>query len=144
MAAEQSYKTHRRYVPIYHFGVLPILYINVVAQLLYLNKYRTLFKAWMVLVAIALAILATVVRSMTARVQDRVIRLEERMRLATLLPPETRSRINDLTTRQLVSLRFASDEEIPGLVQRCLAGELTDGEQIKKEIKTWRPDHLRH
>ena len=143
MAAKQSFKTHRRYVPLYHFFALPALYVNIFAQLLYFNKYRTLFKAWMVVVAIALAILAQVVRSMMARVQDRVIRLEERTRLASVLPPELRGRIGELTPRQLVSLRFASDEELTGLVQRCLAGEFTGGEQIKKEIKTWRADNLR-
>jgi hypothetical protein len=143
MPKEQSYKTHRRYVPMYHFIALPILTVNVFAQLLYFNKYRTPYKAWMVIVAIALAILAWVARSMTARVQDRVIRLEERMRLASVLSPELSSRIYELTPRQLVSLRFAPDEELPGLVQRCLSGELTEGEQIKKAITNWRPDNLR-
>jgi hypothetical protein len=143
MPKEQTYKTHRRYVPLYHFVALPILILNVFAQLLYFNKYRTLFKAWMVIVAIALAILAWVAREMTARVQDRVIRLEERMRLTSVLPPELSSRINELTPRQLVSLRFAPVEELPDLVRRCLSGELKGGEQIKREIVAWRADHLR-
>ncbi len=143
MAAEQTYKTHRRYIPIFHFFVEPVLILNVVAQLLYFIKYRTLYKAWMVAVALALAILAFYARYMVARVQDRVIRLEERIRLASLLPAELRERINDLSTPQLVALRFASDEELPGLAQRCLNGELTKGDQIKREIRTWRPDYAR-
>jgi len=143
MATEQTYKSHRKYIPVFHFFVEPVLLLNVFAQLLYLNKYRTLYKAWMVVVAIALAIVPFAARYMMARVQDRVIRLEERMRLASLLPAEARGRINDLTTPQLVALRFASDEEVAGLAQRCLSGELTKGEQIKKEIKTWRPDYAR-
>lgn len=141
--AEQTYKTHRRYSPLFHFFVEPVLVANVVAQILYLNKYRTFYKAWMVVVAVALAVFAFFARYMVAKVQDRVIRLEERMRLASLLPAEARGRINDLTTRQLVALRFASDEELPGLAQRCLKGELTKGDEIKKEIKAWRPDNAR-
>ncbi len=143
MAAEQTYKSHRKYIPVFHFFVEPVLLLNVIAQLLYLNKYRTLYKAWMVVVAIALAVLPFIARYMVARVQDRVIRLEERMRLASLLPAEVRGRIDDLTTPQLVALRFASDEELPALAQRCLSGELTNGEQIKKEIRSWRSDYAR-
>jgi len=143
MAAEQTYKSHRKYLPVFHFFVEPVLLLNVIAQLLYLNKYRTLYKAWMVVVAIALAVLPFVARYMVARVQDRVIRFEERMRLASLLPVEVRGRIDDLTTPQLVALRFASDDELPALAQRCLSGELTKGEQIKKEIRSWRPDYAR-
>jgi uncharacterized protein DUF6526 len=143
MAAEQTYKSHSKYIPVFHFFVEPVLLLNVVAQILYLNKYRTLYKAWMVIVAIALAVLPFVARYMVARVQDRVIRLEERMRLASLLPAEVRGRIDDLTVPQLVALRFASDDEVAGLAQRCLNGELTKGDQIKKEIRTWRPDNVR-
>lgn len=143
MAAEQTYKSHRKYIPIFHFFVEPVLLLNVIAQLLYLNKYRTLYKAWMVVVAIALAALPFVARYMVARVQDRVIRLEEKMRLASLLPADMRGRIDDLSMPQLVALRFASDEEVAALAQRCLSGELTKGDQIKKEIKTWRADNVR-
>jgi hypothetical protein len=141
--AEQTYKTHRRYLPVFHFFVEPALILNVVAQLLYFNKDRTLYRAWTAVVAAALAVLVFVARYMVARVQERVIRLEERMRLESIAPAEMRGRINDLTMRQLVALRFASDEELPGLAARCLSGELESGEQIKKAIKTWRPDNAR-
>ena len=143
MAAEQTYKSHRKYIPVYHFFVEPVLLLNIIAQVLYFNKYRTLYKAWMVVVAVAIAILPFAARYMMAKVQDRVIRLEERMRLVSLLPAEVRGRINDLSIPQLVALRFASDEEVAGLAQRCLSGELTKGDQIKREIKTWRPDYAR-
>ena len=143
MAAEQTYKTHRRYIPLFHFFVEPVLILNVVAQLFYFYRYRTLYEAWMVVIATALAVFVFIVRYMVARVQDRVIRLEERMRLASVVPAEMHGRINDLTMRQLVALRFASDEELPDLAVRCLNGELKGGEQIKKEIKTWRPDNAR-
>ena len=93
--------------------------------------------------AVALAVYANFPRFMAARVQDRVIRLEERMRLGRLLPEELHERIEELTPSQLVALRFASDEEVPGLARRIFDGELTKNDQIKKEISTWRPDYLR-
>lgn len=141
--AEQTYKSHRRYLPLYHFFVEPVLFLNIVAQMMYFNRYRTLFKAWMVVVAIALFVLSWMARSMALKAQDRVIRLEERLRLATVLPAELRDRINELTPGQLVALRFAPDEELTGLVQRCLSGELTKSDQIKREIGTWRADTVR-
>jgi hypothetical protein len=138
--AEQSYKSHRRYLPIYHFFVEPVLFLNIIAQLMYFYRYRTLFKAWMVIVAVALMVLAWTARSMAVKAQDRVIRLEERLRLASVLPAELRERINELRPSQLVALRFAPDEELTGLVERCLSGELAKSDQIKREIGTWRPD----
>jgi uncharacterized protein DUF6526 len=141
--AEQSFKSHRRYIPLYHFVALPILMLNVVAQVLYFLKYHTPYKLFMIVVALALAVIPFMLRTMIARVQDRVIRLEERLRLSNLLPTEMHARINDLTPGQLVGLRFAPDDEVVALTQRCMNGELTKGEQIKKEIKNWRPDNLR-
>jgi len=76
-------------------------------------------------------------------VQDRVIRLEERLRLERLLDPPLAARISELTTAQLVALRFASDEEVGGLVARVLEGELTGRKEIKRAIRSWRPDHER-
>lgn len=141
--AEQSFKSHRRYIPAYHFFALPVLILNVVAQVLYFFKYHTAYKLFMIVVAIALVVFAFATRYMVARVQDRVIRSEERLRLSNLLPVEMHAGINDLTAGQLVGLRFASDNEVVGLAQRCMSGELTKREQIKKEIKNWRPDNLR-
>lgn len=143
MASDQSYKSHRRYVPLYHFFAIPVLIVNVVVELIRLNKYHTIYKLWSVIVAVALVIVGFALRGMATRAQDRSIRLEERARLAALLPPDLRGRADDLTVSQLVGLRFASDEELPDLARRCLNGELTTGEQVKKEIKTWRPDSHR-
>lgn len=139
----QSYKSHRRYVPAYHFFALPILGINVIVEAVRLVRSPTLYHAWLVLLALALAVFAFFARVMAARVQDRVIRVEERMRLGRLLSEELHGRIEELRPQQLVALRFASDEELPGLTRRIFDGELTKAEQIKKEITTWRPDHLR-
>src|SRR6476469_6777901 len=103
--AEQSFKSHRRYIPLYHFVLLPILILNVVAQVLYFLKYHTPYKLFMIFVALTLALIPFSLRTMIATVQDRVIRLEERMRLSNLLPAEMHSRINDLTPGQLVGVR---------------------------------------
>ncbi len=139
----QSYESHRRYVPAYHFFALPVLLINIVVEAVRFGNNRTVYQFWLFVVALALGVFANAARAMVARVQDRVIRIEERTRLARLLPEELRGRIDELRPSHLVALRFASDEEVSGLTQRCLAGEFTKAEQIKKEIKTWRPDHLR-
>lgn len=139
----QSYKTHRRYVPAYHFFALPVVLLNVVVEIVRLVRSPTLYQGWLVVFALALAVFVNFARHMAARVQDRVIRLEERMRLGRLLPEELQSRIDEIRPSHLVALRFASDEELPDLARHCLDGELTSGEQIKKHIKTWRPDYLR-
>jgi len=139
----QSYKSHRRYIPVFHFFAVPVVVLNVIVEILRLNKYRTLYHLWGVLFALALAVFIFAARYMVARVQDRVIRLEERIRLGRLLPEELRGRIDEIRPSHLVALRFASDEELPDLARRCLAGELARAEQIKKEIRTWRPDNLR-
>lgn len=136
----QSYSSHRRYIPSYHFFVLPVLALNIFAALARLNKFRTPYKVWEVLVAVALAILAFEARSMAVRAQDRSIRIEERNRLAALLPEDVRGRIDELTKGQLIGIRFASDDEVPGLVQRCLDGELMTANQVKKAVTNWRPD----
>ena len=143
MARQQSFKSHRRYIPAYHFFVLPVLILNVVAQTLYFLKWHSPYKLFMIVVAIALVVLGFAARTMATRVQDRVIRLEERLRLSNLLPVEMHAGINDLTRGQLVGLRFASDDEVAGLAERCMTGELTKAEQIKREIKNWRADNLR-
>jgi len=139
----QSYQSHRRYVPAYHFFALPIIAINVIVETVRLAGSPTLYHAWLVLFAVALAVFVNFARFMAARVQDRVIRLEERMRLGRLLPEELRGRIEELRPPQLVALRFASDEEVPGLTRRIFDGELVKADQIKKEIRSWRPDYLR-
>ncbi len=139
----QSYESHRRYVPAYHFFALPVLLINIVVEAVRFGNNRTVYQFWLFVVALALGVFANAARAMVARVQDRVIRIEERMRLGRLLPEELRGRIDEIRPSHLVAMRFASDEELPELAQRCLKGELTKAEQIKKEIRTWRPDHLR-
>ena len=139
----QNYKNHPRLLPAFHFFVLPVLLLNV------LNEVR---RAWhnpsegalfIVVVAAALFTLAFLSRTQALTVQDRVIRLEMRLRLRQILPPELQARIQDLTHRQLVALRFASDAELPVLVREILDGKLTTGKEIKLRVKNWQGDWLR-
>lgn len=136
----QDYKSHRRYVPSFHFFVLPVLLGNIVVEGKRLYQYQTTYHVWLVVVAIALFIFAFAARGMAARAQDRVIRLEERLRLASLMSPEHLGKIGELTPAQLVALRFASDEEVPALAQRTMTGEFKSPEEIKKAVKNWRAD----
>lgn len=76
-------------------------------------------------------------------VQDRLIRLEERLRLESVLDEDMWHRIPELTTSQLIGLRFASDDELPGLVERTLNGEFSSRKAIKQAVRDWRPDHER-
>ena len=141
---EQTFEKHTRYVPGYHFVALPILLINFLFALY--ETYEQGFSKmslWNVLVALALALLAWYVRAKPVSVQDRIIRLEERLRLQEKLPAELRGRINEIPPKHLVGLRFASDEELPDLARRCINGEFKTPKEIKAAIKTWRPDHLR-
>jgi len=139
----QSYKTHARYLPAFHFFVVPVLAINVVNEMVRLWRLPTLGTAFQVVVAAALLTLAFLSRIQPLTAQDRVIRLEMRLRLRDALPPDLQARINDLSPRQLVALRFASDAELPDLVREVLDGRLTHSKEIKMRVRNWQPDWLR-
>jgi len=139
----QTYATHRQYIPLFHFVVFPILALNVLAQIYVLFRHPSVWGAWNILVAFALVAFAWTVRTMVTRSQDRIIRLEETLRMQRLLPADLQSRIGELRPGQLIGLRFCSDEELPELTRAVLNGELTGREDIKKRIKHWRSDTLR-
>ncbi len=139
---DQNYATHRQYIPWFHFVALPILTINVIVALVQLFRFPGLGTGWQVVVAVALALVAFATRTFATKNQDRVIRLEERLRLERCLPAELKSRIGELSTSQLVALRFCSDAEAPDLVRAALS-ESAGREDIKKRIKSWRPDFER-
>jgi hypothetical protein len=139
----QTYKTHRNF-PRYYFGVaVPAVLLALGLAIWSCYRRPALETAVPVALAVALATVLLAARVMANRVQDRVIRLEMRLRLREVLPPALQSRIGSLSTRQLVGLRFASDAELPTLVERCLAGELAGGEAVKREIRDWQGDYLR-
>jgi hypothetical protein len=138
----QTYANHVRWDPLFHFFVLPVFVLLALAGTVHFIWRPGLHSAFMFIVAVALAIAVLKIRLYALRVQDRVIRLEERQRLASLLPEPLRSRIPELTVGQLVGLRFASDAEVAKLVERALSEKLSQAD-IKKAIQTWRPDNLR-
>lgn len=139
----QTFASHRRFIPAFHFFVLPVLYINVVVVGYFLVRYPNLANFWRLLVAIALATGMSWLRFMPLRAQDRIIRLEERARLERVLPTDMRGRIGELTPSQLIAIRFAEDEEVADLTRRTLNGELKTPGEIKRAIRNWRSDHLR-
>ncbi len=139
---QQTYANHARFDPWFHFFLAPVLLITLVAIVVQLVRHPNPGSAWHVVVALALVVLAVKARTYALKAQDRVIRLEERLRLAALLPEPLRARIWELETRQLIGLRFASDAEIPALVERALNEKLTE-KQIKQAIQVWRPDYHR-
>jgi hypothetical protein len=139
----QTYANHRRFFPLYHYVALPILLANVVVAVAHAIRQPSAFNGWLVVLAIGLLSGLLALRASALIVQNRLIALEMRLRLATTLEPELRSRIPELHLRHLIGLRFAGDEELPDLVDRCLKGELATTDAVKREVKQWRPDYLR-
>ena len=145
----QTFANHTRFDPWFHFFLLPVFGLLLILSIIHFIAHitegglRDQFHA-VLLIVLALAFLVAVfkIRLYSLKVQDRVIRLEERLRLASLLPEPLRSRIPELTEGQLVALRFASDAELPKLAERALSEKLFPAD-IKKAIQTWRPDYWR-
>jgi len=139
----QTYKNHTRFFPLFHFFVAPVLLINFLLAIRRLYLQPSLSTTWGLVFAVALVGLALASRLMALTVQDRVIRLEMRLRMQQMLPPELCARIDDFTRQQLVALRFASDAELPDLVRDVLAGKLATPKAIKERVRTWTADYLR-
>jgi hypothetical protein len=140
---QQTFANHVRYLPFYHYFVVPVLGINALLKLWALTKGVSAASVWAATVAVAILLIGFAARVMALTVQDRLIRLEETMRMYRVLPQELHAEIPRLSRRQFVALRFAPDAELTGLVQRVRSGELTDSKAIKQAIDVWRPDELR-
>jgi Family of unknown function (DUF6526) len=142
--AEQSFSNHGKFFPLFHFFVVPVMVIN-----LFWSIYRLIVNgiSWegceQVLLALGLASGFLTARVMALKVQDRVIRLEERLRYERLLPADLKPRIGEFAVEQLVSLRFASDAELPALARKVLDEKMMERKAIKQLVKAWRPDYLR-
>src|SRR5215469_4937159 len=142
--SEQNLKNHGRFVPLYHFFVLPVLIGNFGTRVYFWVKGGFgLSHFFPILLAAALFLGILYARLFALAVQDRVIRLEERLRYERVLLEELRWRTDELTVNQFVSLRFASDDELPGLMKKVLEEKVTSRKAIKQMIKSWRPDNLR-
>ncbi len=142
-APAQDYGNHQKFVPAYHYVALPILLINLIYSGYVAVTSFSVGSVIAMFVAVALIIVALFARLFALGAQDRVIRLEERLRLPDLLPTEQQATIGELTTAQLIALRFASDGEVADLVATVCAEGIEDREVIKKRVKNWRPDHQR-
>jgi hypothetical protein len=138
----QNFSNHTRLDPPFHFFILPVFAITLIATVVHLVRRPGLHSAWLVVVMIAAMAVIFKIRLYSLKVQDRVIRLEERLRLASLLDAALRPRIAELTESQLVALRFASDAELPALAARALNEKLAAAD-IKKAVQQWRPDYWR-
>jgi uncharacterized protein DUF6526 len=140
--APQNFSHHTRWDPVFHFFILPVFAITLVMTIVHLVRRPELHSAWLIVVIIAAILAIFKIRMYALKVQDRVIRLEERLRLAALIDPALRNQIVVLTESQLVALRFASDAELAALAARAINEKLLAAE-IKKAIQTWRPDYWR-
>jgi hypothetical protein len=145
MPTPQTLKNHARFHPPFHFFLVPLLLLNLIFSI-----YATIhhwpvhahLHLWWIVMSIVLFLMAGLGRAYANKVQDRVIRLEERLRLAALLPAADRAHIDELSIKQLIALRFASDAELPALVHKTLTQNL-EPKAIKESITTWRPDYDR-
>ncbi len=141
-SSSQNFSHHVRWDPLFHFFVLPVFVISLVGSFVHLYRRPGLHSAWMTIVMIAALVAIFKIRLYPLKVQDRVIRLEERLRLMTVLDATLRPRIAELSEAQLIALRFASDAELPALAARALNEKLGRVE-IKKAIQEWRGDYWR-
>jgi Family of unknown function (DUF6526) len=142
--AEQSFANHGKFFPPFHFFVVPVMVMNFVGSIY--RWYVTGFSwggGWRVLLALGLLMGFLTARVMALKVQDRVIRLEERLRYERVLPADLKPRIEEFTVSQMVSLRFACDAELPGLARKVLDEKMNERKAIKRMVKTWKPDYLR-
>jgi hypothetical protein len=138
----QTFANHTRWDPPFHFFALPVFILLTIGTVVHFIWRPSLHSGLMFVVATALATAVMKSRLFALKLQDRVIRLEERLRLTALLPESLRSRIPELTEAQLVGLRFASDGEVAKLAERAMNEKLSQAD-IKKAIQTWRPDYCR-
>jgi hypothetical protein len=139
---QQNYANHGRRDPSFHLFIVPIAAISIIVAIVNLFRFPSFNSTWLVVVSIAAAVAVFKMRLYSLKVQDRVIRLEERYRLQQILSEPLRSRIPELTIGQLVALRFAPDAELPALVTRALNEKLSK-DDLKKSVAVWRPDFFR-
>ncbi len=143
MAETQSYKNHVRWHAPHHFILTPILLLNFIFAIVRLVQDFNVDRIAYLILAIGLIIMSVLVRINSLTVQNRLIKLEEQLRYERVLPKDLAEKARNLKTNQMIALRFASDEELPSLIERTLKGEFENPDQIKREIKNWRGDFLR-
>ena len=143
MAEQQNYKNHVRWHAPQHFVLTPILLVNFIYAIVRLIQDPNIDRAEFLLLAIGLVIMGVLVRINSLRVQDRLIRLEEKIRYEKVLPANLLPQTENLSRSQINALRFASDRELSTLVERVLKGEFQKPDEIKRAVTDWRGDYLR-
>jgi Family of unknown function (DUF6526) len=138
----QTLANHARFDPLFHLFALPVFLLLPFLAAANFVRHPSLHAGLLFVISVAAAVVVVKLRAYSLRVQDRVIRLEERLRLATLLPEPLRAHIPEFTEGQLIALRFSSDAELPKLAERALSEKLSPTD-LKKAIQTWRPDYWR-
>ncbi len=142
-APAQDYDNHRKFVPGFHAVAFGLLALNLIYSLYVAVTALSVDSVMALLLASALIMVMFYARIFALGAQDRVIRLEERLRLHDLLPPDQKDTIDKLTTAQLIGLRFASDGEVVALVEAVRTEGIEDRDEIKKRVTNWRADHQR-
>ena len=139
----QNFENHTRWHPTFHFFILPVMLINFFWAVVIFVTAPGWNSGWWIIVSVALLMLTTFVRTYSLKVQDRLIRLEEKLRYQQILSPALAQQTGNVTVRQTVALRFAADEELEELVNSVLSGKFVKTKDIKRAIKQWRADNLR-
>ena len=139
----QNFENHTRWHPAFHFFILPVMLINFFWAVVIFVKAPGWNAGWWIVVSLALVLLTTFVRTYSLKVQDRLIRLEEKLRYQQVLSPALAQQTSNLTVGQTVALRFAADEELEKLVDSVLSGKFVKTKDIKRAIKQWRADNFR-
>jgi len=138
----QSLKNHARFDPLYHFLLFAVVLLNLVYACFHLYRQPSLSSGWYLVLSVVVIVPLLKLRQYPLRVQDRIIRLEERLRLQALAPAEWHTQIYRLSEDQLIGLRFAADDEVVALAKQALEEKL-NRKQIKERIKSWRADTWR-
>lgn len=139
----QNFANHTRWHPLFHFFVWPVMLINFIWSVVQFVKAPGRDSGWWIVVSLALLLLTSSVRAYSLKVQDRIIRLEEKLRYQRLLSPAVVQQTSALTVAQIVALRFAGDEELEGLMSAVVSGKLAKPRDIKQAVKNWRADTFR-
>jgi Family of unknown function (DUF6526) len=143
MPEQQNFQNHVRWYPLVHFVISPLLFLNLFWQIFRLYQEQSLDRAENLMLAVVLLMMSVAARLQALKAQDRVVRLEEKLRYKDILPPDLAVKTSGLRTGQMLALRFASDDELPELVRRTLNGEFKNNKEIKLAVKNWRGDYLR-
>jgi hypothetical protein len=136
----QNFANHVRYLPAYHFVAFPLFFVNFCYAAYQAVAHVSAATVMGLVLAVALVLLFLLSRMMVVTVQDRVIRLEERLRMRAVLPADLQPHIDRFTVKQMVALRFASDAELPALARKVVDGQIEDQKAIKKMVTEWRAD----